>query len=123
MTDTKMLPRVGLHRSTKMVGTKFENLQGETLGKIEDLIIDPGEGRIAAVVVSFGGFLGLGGKLAAIPVSAFTYDEGKRRFLLNVDKDTLENAPTFKNEDWPELIDRVWAADVYSYYGFPPYWH
>jgi sporulation protein YlmC with PRC-barrel domain len=123
MSDTKIQPRVGLHRSTKLIGMKFENPQGDALGKIEDLVIDPGEGRIAAVVVSFGGFLGLGEKLVAIPISAFTYDEVKRRFLLNIDKETLRNAPSFGTDDWPELIDRVWAADVFSYYGYPPYWH
>lgn len=123
MSDTTLRPRIGLHRATKLVGTKFENPQGDNLGKIEDLILDPSNGRVAAVIVSFGGFLKLGAKLVAIPLSAFTYDEGRKMFLLNIDKETLENAPSFSNDDWPELIDRIWAADVYSYYGYPPYWH
>lgn len=123
MSDTSVQMRYGMLRSTKLVGSKIENSQGESLGKIEDLVIDLGEGRIAAAIVSFGGFLGMGEKLVAVPMSAFTFDAQEQKFLLNVEKETLKNAPSFRNDDWPELIDRVWAADVYSYYGYPPYWH
>jgi hypothetical protein len=123
MSDTKLFPRIGLHRGSKTIGTKVENAEGESLGKIEDLVIDAGEGRVTAVILSIGGFLGIGEKLVAIPLSAFDYDEGKGRFVLDIDRETLKDAPAFHSDEWPELIDRVWAADVYTYFGFPPYWH
>ena len=122
MSDTKLYPRTGFHRASSLIGEKVENPQGDTLGKIEDLVVDPGEGRVAAAIVSCGGFLGLGERLVAIPFLAFTVDGGRGKILLDIDKETLEHAPSFKNEDWPELIDRAWTADIYSYYGYPRYW-
>lgn len=107
ISNTTVQPRVGLHRATRLVGMNIETPQGEALGKIEDIVLDPGNGRISSVIVSFGGFLGMGSKLAAIPVTAFTFDEATRKFLLNIDKEVLRNAPAFGRDDWPELIDRV----------------
>jgi hypothetical protein len=95
--------------------------RGESLGRIEDLIVDPHDGRVAAAIVSMGGFLGIGEKLTAVPLPAFTYDEAAGRFFLDVDRDTLRRAPSFDPEDWPELLDRVWAADVQAHFGFPPF--
>lgn len=123
MSDTKLFPRIGLHRGTNVIGSKVVNPEGEFLGKIEDLVIDAGEGRVTAVILSVGGFLGIGEKLIAIPLSAFDYEDEHGRFSLDIGKETLKNAPSFKQDDWPELIDRVWVADVYTYFGFPPYWH
>ncbi len=121
MSDTKLVPRVGLHRATRLLGSRVETPRGESLGRVEDLIIDPADGRVAAAVVSMGGFLGIGGKLTAVPLPAFTHDEAAGRFILDVDRDTLRRAPAFDPGDWPELLDRVWAADVQAHFGFPPF--
>jgi hypothetical protein len=123
MADTSIKMRYGLLRATKCIGCKVENDQRESLGKIEDLIIDQSEGHVAAAVLSFGGFLGMGEKLVAVPLSALTFDADEEKFILNIDKETLRNAPSFTQSSWPDLIDRVWAADIYSYFGYPPYWH
>lgn len=120
MSDTRLFPQVGLHRATRLLGSKVENRRGESLGRIEDLVIDPDDGRVAAAIVSMGAFLGTGGKLTAIPLPAFTRDEASGRFILDVDRETLRRAPGFDPDDWPELLDRVWAADVQSHFGFPP---
>ncbi|HLA75208.1 MAG TPA: PRC-barrel domain-containing protein [Gammaproteobacteria bacterium] len=98
------------------------NTAGEDLGKIEDFMIDLDEGRIAYAVLSFGGFLGMGDKLFAIPWSALTIDADEHAFVLDVDKDTLENAPGFDKDNWPDMADRRWGEQVYSYYGRKPYW-
>jgi sporulation protein YlmC with PRC-barrel domain len=122
MPDTSVQLRDGMLRSSKCIGAKVVNPEGETLGRIEDLVIDPYENQVAAAVVSFGGFLGIGEKLVPIPLSALSYDTREQRFLINVDKETLRNGPAFRHDAWPALMDRVWAADLYSYYGYPPYW-
>jgi sporulation protein YlmC with PRC-barrel domain len=114
---------MALHRATRLVGAPVENLRGESLGKIEDLIIDPGDGRVAAAIVSMGGFLGIGEKLTAIPMPALSYEESMARFVLDIDRETLRRAPAFDPQDWPELLDRIWAADVHTIFGYPPYWH
>jgi sporulation protein YlmC with PRC-barrel domain len=103
-------------------GDKVVNLQDEDLGKIEDLMIDLERGRIAYAVLSFGGFLGMGDKLFAIPWDALTVDTGNKRLVLNVDKELLKRAPGFDKNHWPDMTDPAWGAELYGYYGYRPYW-
>ena len=109
--------------ATTLTGDKVVNFQKEDLGKIEHLMIDLESGRIAYAVLSFGGFLGMGDKLFAIPWSALSVDTVEHRFILNVDKGLLKAAPGFDKEHWPDMADRVWGAKVYTYYGAKPYWN
>jgi sporulation protein YlmC with PRC-barrel domain len=112
-----------LPRASKFIGTDVENAQGEDLGKIEDVVLDPQDGRVAYAVLSFGGFLGLGEKFFAVPWSALTAKAGEDdTLILNVDKEKLKNAPGFNKSSWPNMADRTWGKEIHSYYGVPPYW-
>lgn len=102
-------------------GDKVINTAGEDLGKIEELMIDLSDGRIAYTVLSFGGFLGLGDKLFAIPWNAFSLRIHEHAFVLNVPKDVLEKAEGFDKDNWP-LTSREWLSRTYAYYGYQPYW-
>jgi hypothetical protein len=88
----------------------------------EDLLLDVTSGQVAYTVLSFGGLLVIGNKLFAIPWGALELDAHNRRFILDVDKDLLENAPGFDKDNWPENTDRGWLVDVYRFYGHDPYW-
>lgn len=79
-------------------------------------------GRIAYAVLSFGGFLGMGNKLFAIPWSALTLDADEKRFILNVAKERLDNAPGFDQDHWPSMADASWARQLHEYYDVRPYW-
>jgi sporulation protein YlmC with PRC-barrel domain len=105
-----------------LTGDKVVNHQKEDLGKIEHLMIDLANGRIAYAVLSFGGFLGMGDKLFAIPWSALTVDTVEKQFILNVDKEVLKRAPGFDKDHWPNMADRSWGTKVFTYYGAKPYW-
>ena len=105
-----------------LTGDKVVNFQKEDLGKIEHLMIDLERGRIAYAVLSFGGFLGMGDKLFAIPWSALALDTVEKRFILNVEKELLKHAPGFDKDHWPNMADRTWGAEVATYYGAKPYW-
>jgi len=105
-----------------LTGNRVVNNKKEDLGTIEHLMIDMEKGRIAYAVLSFGGFLGMGDKLFAIPWSALSYDSSADRFVLGVDKPLLERAPGFDKTNWPDMADRTWSAEVCSYYGARPYW-
>lgn len=96
------------------------NLQNEDLGGIKDVMLEPRSGRINYAVLSFGGFLGLGEKLFAVPWSAMTLDRNKRCFVLDVSKDRLKDAPGFDKDVWPDMADPEWAAKVHTYYGTKP---
>ena len=78
-------------------------------------------GKIAYAVLSFGGFLGMGDKLFAVPWNALTLDTENKRFILDVDKDRLESAPGFDKDDWPDMADPTWQSTIHSYYGMKAY--
>jgi sporulation protein YlmC with PRC-barrel domain len=105
-----------------LTGDTVVNRRNEDLGKIEHLMIDIESGRVVYAVLSFGGFLGMGDKLFAIPWKALTVDMPEKRFVLDVDKKRLEQAPGFDKSDWPDMADRTWGAGVFKYYGAEPYW-
>ncbi len=109
-------------KATSIIGTNVVNPEGESLGSIKEIVIDPRIGRVAYVVVSFGGFLSLGEKLFAIPFSAFEYNVALNEYVLDVSKELLSDAPGFDADRWPSMSDEKWNRDVYEYYGRPPYW-
>jgi len=106
-----------------LTGDKVVNFQKEDLGTIEHLMIDLESGRVAYAVLSFGGFLGMGDKLFAIPWSSLAIDTVEHQFILNVDKELLKAAPGFDKDRWPNMADHAWGAKVYTYYGAKPYWN
>src|SRR5437870_8670945 len=101
--------------ASRLIGTAVKNLEDENLGKIEQLMIDLKAGRIAYAILSFGGFLGLGDKLFAIPWDAFQLDASDQHFVLHVPKEALKRAPGFEKQQWPDMADRRWGAQIYQY--------
>ncbi len=98
------------------------NAQGEDLGEVEDVLVDPLTGRIAYLVVEHGGFLGMGEDVFAIPWGLARYASDKEEILLNIPQAKLENAPRFDRSDRSPLRERSWAIAVHSYYDVRPYW-
>ncbi|RXA20555.1 hypothetical protein EQO05_05395 [Methanosarcina sp. MSH10X1] len=107
--------------ASTLKGDKVVNAAGDDLGKIEELMIDLRDGRLAFAVLSFGGFLGMGNKLFAIPWQAFRMKLHDHALVLDVPKETLEKAEGFDKDNWP-VTSREWLTTVYSYYGYQPYW-
>jgi sporulation protein YlmC with PRC-barrel domain len=122
MSTAKTNTRNTLSAST-LIGDRVVNRKGEDLGKIEDLMIDPEQGRVGYAVLSFGGFLGMGDKLFAVPMQALKLSREDKWFVLDVDKERLKNAPGFDKDRWPDITDRGFGSTVYSYYNTQPYWH
>ena len=103
--------------ATSLTGDSVVNAQREDPGKLEDIMIDMSNGRIEYGVLSFGGFLGMGDKLFAVPFDQFTVDTAKKRLILNVDKEKLKNAPGFDQNNWPNFADTTFRQEVTSFYG------
>ena len=120
-TDPEKRYRSVLTAST-LSGDSVKNRADEDLGKIKELMIDIPSGRVAYAVLSFGGFLGMGDKLFAVPWSALTLDEDRKCFVLDADKGKLENAPGFDKDNWPDMTDTLWGEQVHTFYGQSPYW-
>jgi sporulation protein YlmC with PRC-barrel domain len=113
----------GLQAST-VIGNKVLNRAGEQLGNLKELVIDVEDGRIAYAVLAFGGLLGLGDKLFAIPWEALMLNAKDHTFILDVDKEVLKEAPGFDKDHWPDdaQYEAGWLLDIYKYYGYSPYW-
>jgi sporulation protein YlmC with PRC-barrel domain len=102
--------------ATSLTGDKVINGREEDLGKIEDIMLDVSNGRVAYAVLSFGGFLGMGDKLFAIPWTAMRLDEDRKCFVLDVDKETLKTAPGFDKDHWPDLGNEEYARSIQTHW-------
>lgn len=105
-----------------LTGDPVFNRAGERLGTIEDFMLDVESGRVRYAVLSFGGLLGVGNKLFAVPPEALTVDAGEHHVLLEVDKERLKEAPGFDKDNWPDFADTTFGQSVYGFYGREPYW-
>lgn len=108
--------------SSTISGDKVVNRTGENLGEIKDLMIDTESGRVAYAVLEFGGFMGLGSKLFAVPLNAMEVDTENHQFVFDQPKERLKDAPGFDKDHWPTFSDRTWGSKVHEYYGVRPYW-
>jgi len=117
-------PTVGrVISASKLSGGAVKNADGEKLGDIKEIMIDTQTGRVAYAVLGFGGFLGVGDKLFAIPWSALrSHLTEPESFVLGVDKDRLKAAPGFDKNKWPDFADRAWGGTIHDYYKIKPYW-
>src|SRR5215469_8726685 len=106
--------------ASTLTGDRVVNAAGEDLGKIDEMMIDTLTGRVAYAVLSFGGFLGMGDKLFAIPWDRLSLDEDNKRFILNVDRAKLERARGFDKDNWPDMADPSWGLQIFTYYGSHP---
>ena len=108
--------------ATTVMGDHVVSPTGEELGRIEEIMLDADENRIAYAVLSFGGFLGMGNKLFAIPWERLQLDPANERFVLDVPREQLEEAPGFDKDDWPDFADRSLGGRIHDYYGVARYW-
>ena len=119
-----MIPMARLsqvQKASKIIGTTVKNLQDEKLGKVENLLVDMTSGRVVAVVVSSGGFLGLGDELSAVPPTALHYNTDRDTLQLDTSKDTLSRAPHFQSAQWPDFSQPMYSDSVYRAYKLEPY--
>ena len=112
-------PGPALMGADTLMGNDVYNKDGEDLGDIKEFMIDMATGRVAYAVLSFGGLLGMGDKLFAVPWPALTLDTANKRFTLNVPKGKLSEAPGFNKDNWPSMADKAWATGVHRFYGTP----
>jgi sporulation protein YlmC with PRC-barrel domain len=110
-------PGPALMGADTLIGNDVYNAADESLGTIKELMIEMSTGKINYAVLSFGGFLGLGDRLFAVPWQALKLDTENKRFVLNVSKEQLKNAPGFDKDHWPAMADATWATGVHNFYG------
>jgi sporulation protein YlmC with PRC-barrel domain len=109
-------------RASKLIGMNLQNDQGQSVGEIDDLVIDGNTGKIRYAAVKYGGFLGVGDKLFAVPFEAFKVqpERGSQNeyvLTLDVSKNQLKNAQGFDKDNWPNFADRNFTNEVDRQYG------
>jgi hypothetical protein len=119
-SSTSAGPGPALMGADTLIGDSVVNGLEENLGDIKEIMLDMNTGQVAYAVLAFGGFLGMGEKLFAVPWQALHLDTANKRFVLNVDKEKLKTAPGFNSNAWPDMSDISWANQIHKFYGTDP---
>jgi sporulation protein YlmC with PRC-barrel domain len=119
--DARHGPGPHLMGAETLIGNAVYNRDSEDLGEIKEIMLDMRSGRVSYAVLSFGAFMGLGGKLFAVPWDALELDTDNKRFVLDVNRDRLETAPGFDKSHWPDMADATWQEGIHAYYGTKPH--
>jgi len=99
-----------------VIGVEVKNNQDESLGEVQALMIDKLTGEVAYVVLSYGGFLGMGDKLFALPWSIFSYDANDDCFKIPLNQAQLKNSPGFDKDKWPDMSSQQWRDSIQNHY-------
>ena len=108
--------------SSKLKTYDVVNANGEDMGQVQNFMIDMVTGRVALVIVAFGGMLGVSDKCIAIPFERLVWKPMDMKFVLNMPRSVLEDAPGIDKDKWPEEVNADWLHGVYTRYGCSPYW-
>lgn len=115
-------------RASKLIGMKIQNSRKESVGQIKDIVVDPASTRIQYVAVTYGGFLGLGDKLFAVPMRAIhvQQDPDSRDrvvLILDVTQEQMNGAQGFDESNWPNFADQKFSTELYRRYKLEEYWN
>ncbi len=114
-------------RVSKLMGMKIQNSSKENVGQIKDIVIDPASTRVQYVAVTYGGFLGLGDKMFAVPMQAIQVKQDpdhKDRvvLVLDVTKEQMNGAQGFDEANWPNFSNANFAGEIHRRYKIEDRW-
>ena len=116
--ETKTETHMNFRSMSGIIGSNVVNVKEEKLGKIDEVMLDVERGKIAYVVISFGGWLGTNNKLFAVPWDSLKYNRGD--YLLKVDKAVFDKAVGLDEDAWTLDYDKLY--EVYKRCSVQPYW-
>jgi hypothetical protein len=102
--------------ASQVNGTTVYNRAGEKLGSIYDVMLDKMSGKAEYAVMSFGGFLGIGDRYHPLPWQVLTYDSAQGGYVVDIDRDRLEGAPTYAADQAGLWDDPAYGRRVTDYY-------
>lgn len=108
--------------TTKLEMYDVVNPEGEDLGQVQNFMLDMANGRISFITVAFGGILGFSDKWFALPWDILVWSPDNKKFVVNMPRTVLKNAPGIDKKKWPDEVDLSWLNQCYTYYGCTPYW-
>src|SRR3954466_10862655 len=117
-SNTKVDETHRLIASDKVEGTARYNGRGENRGTVKNFMVDKRSGKAEYAVMAFGGFLGMGDSCHPLPWNVLTYDTDKGGYVVDLDKETLKEAPSYRSDQEPQF-DRSYGQEVNRYYRVP----
>lgn len=102
-------------RASQVMGVTVKNSSDETIGEVKDIALDMKSGEVIALIISTGGYLGIGDSLSAVPISALWFDKGANAYKTKLTKEQLGKAPNFKNDAWPNYSDAASYQTLRTY--------
>ena len=133
LMQDKSSENYGVRRNTMKQSTRFipttrieqydvVNKKGQDMGQVQNFVVDMVAGRIAFVIVSFEGFLGISDKWFALPWEILTWSVENKKFILDMSKEAFREAPGLDKTKWPNEINFDLVAKTYSHFKVAPYW-
>ncbi len=105
----------------KVQGTDVFNNAGDRLGSVHDLMIDKQTGQVAYAILSFGGFLGIGGSYHPLPWSLLRYNTNLGGYVVEIDENQLKDAPSYEAGSEPAWGDPAYEGKLHDFYGVDSY--
>lgn len=115
VNEGELYPNIPLKylTATSIIGDEVHDVNDESMGKIEDIMLNLSTNKIDYYVVEFGGFLGIGIKYFAIPFNMLQVNPEKKIFVFHGQKELLKDAPGFDLSHWPDT----------NFHREASYWH
>ncbi|WP_353641384.1 PRC-barrel domain-containing protein [Mesorhizobium sp. WSM2239] len=109
--------------ASRVIGTAVYNTAGQSIGTIEDVMLDKLSNNIMFAVIGFGGFLGIGEKYHAIPWAVLDYEENRGGYVVPFTREQLEAAPSYSIDELSSRDGKTTREAAFAYYKVDPYWY
>ena len=120
--DRVVDPAHELISSRRVEGTEVWNRIDGKLGTIHSVMVEKRTGKIAYALLSFGGFLGIAGRVHPIPWDMLRYDPDFDAYMVDIGEEQLRSAPMLRLDEADRPRDRAYDEEVAGYYGRLPWW-
>jgi sporulation protein YlmC with PRC-barrel domain/cold shock CspA family protein len=111
-----------LTSAQQIQGTQVENPDGQAVGTIDRVMIDPDHGHVAYVLLEKEQFLGMRGAWLPVPFEALRWSMRDQDYIVNASADVLQHAPALPHQALPTQVPAAQLQQLYADYGVTPYW-
>ena len=104
--------------ATLVIGAEISSSKGGRIGHIQDLIVDLKSGLVIYAIVSFDQTVGTEDQYFPIPVKAIKENPQDEEIILDIEREQLDDAPSFDTKDWPRKYEEEFVRSVYNHYSY-----